>query len=223
MSHAAHEEHLERQARRLLEAWASEDVVTAHRALETLYAEIRGAVRRTCHRLENCLPPHTTEEDVAQEIWIKLQLSRGPTDPYVRALPALLAWVIQVARNHLIDLRRRRRHQAALARAAEGSIGWTATFTDPLGTEETVDHRLRLSRVLEHFNATYPPGARYLEATLAWPEATPLELAESLGTSVENVYQIRTRVTRRVATLVASQDDDRGSTPTVRPPRRGTP
>jgi DNA-directed RNA polymerase specialized sigma24 family protein len=117
-------------------------------------------------------------------------------------LVTVLAWVKTVTKRYLTDEYRKARELATEDETLthlEGQRG--AIIHGRSSTEGQVRAALELRWLLRTLNRDYPQGARLVEAMRHDPDSTPTELAESMGTSVANVYQIRTRVRNLVSDL----------------------
>lgn len=170
-------------------------------ALEGIYPLVLRIVHKVFRRWGS-LPPGLLEaEDVAHEVFLRLQKSPPNRQPGQSARLTVLRWIKVVAIHYLTDLSRKASfrdlrldpeelHKIMEARHDSGGA-------DPCGSED-LERRIDEGRILSEFEdwlrVHYPRGLQCLEAQRSHPGATIEELARILGTTRENVYQIRSRL-----------------------------
>ena len=154
--------------------------------LSELYAANFIAVFKVCCRvLGSC----DDAADAAHEVFLRAADSLRPASPPAQAR----AWLVAVARNHCLDLlRRRRRHEAALTTLAAGP----ASSPEP---ERTVIDRQTVDAILERL------GVRERQAL--WQSAVERrsldQIARSLGMTYMATAQLLHRSRKRAALLAA--------------------
>lgn len=140
-------------------------------------------------------------EDLAQEVLVRL-LDNGPThcSEAPSAVGVVLSWVRTTATNLGIDHFRRRQRNPG-PEAWERGTGSEGVALD--GNTSAAEGAERATRVRAMLYACYPRGAACFEAELSMLSATGSEIAEELGISRQNAYQLRHRTRTLVRVLVA--------------------
>jgi DNA-directed RNA polymerase specialized sigma24 family protein len=142
-----------------------------------------------------------SSEDVVSHVVIQL-LKSPPSRATngVDAFATLTAWIKTVTQRHLVDLSRRSKSMREIRRSLSAASGDIAPLPEgvrrgampaPPDEVEAADYEEKFLRYLER---AYPPGYRLLAAELESPGLSGEELAQWLGTSRDNVYQIRKRL-----------------------------
>ena len=170
-------------------------------ALEGIYPLVLRAVRKIFSQWKG-LPPGLMEpRDVAHEVILRLQNCPPNREPGQNARFTVLNWVRTCTLNHLKDLSRKPSFKTVHAspRQMEEILDarWEIHSSDARGPqepEENIYHRQQLAGLESFLRCHYPLGARLLEAQICHPGATTAELACALGTTKQNVYQIRSRL-----------------------------
>ncbi|GAC1538717.1 MAG: RNA polymerase sigma factor SigW [Myxococcales bacterium] len=144
----------------------------------------KSAVFGVCYRLLGAPGgPGTSDEarDAAQEAFVRAYTAIGRFDPR----QPFGAWVLRIARNHCIDLLRRRRPTLALVSEARGEegpeAGTSAEPADPFaGTGESAMQELEAQRDLDAAVARLPPRYREVIALFHLQHKSYAEIAEIL-------------------------------------------
>jgi DNA-directed RNA polymerase specialized sigma24 family protein len=141
-------------------------------------------------------------EDVAHEVLLRLAAD-GPDHGAVPVSYAVTvqAWIKIVAVRIAIDRHRTRKRRPEMP--IDDFVGSLAAPLPEAGG-------LRPELVREMLLACYPRGAQCFEAELARPDASAEQLAETLQTSRDNVYQMRSRF--RAFVRVLQQIDEHPET-----------
>lgn len=134
-------------------------------------------------------------DDVAQRVF--LQLFEHPPDGAATGKPMrrLLSWVSTVSRNYLYDLTSRPAERLSSARGDVKEIDRAASSDDAPTESHYAAHEALLG-IRPALEKDYPAGVPLLTLLLDSPHATSQELARQLGTSAQNVDQMRSRIRR---------------------------
>lgn len=169
-------------------------------ALESIYPVVRRIVERVFRKWRD-LPDFLEAEDLAHEVFMRLQKSPPTRQQGQNARLTVLKWIGVVARHYLTDLGRKasfreiRLGPEQLQEIMDDRRDRGAS--DSCGSED-LDRRIDEGRILSEFEdylrVHYPRGSQCLQAQRSHPGATIGELARILGTTRENVYQIRSRL-----------------------------
>lgn len=157
------------------------------RSLEQLYATHYPAVVSRCQRV---LGNRDDAADAAQEVFLRA-IECAPAD---RSCAQIRAWLLMVARNHCLDLLRRRKRFEGIVRSGDGL---NEQSTDPEG-----------ATITRHTVAAVLAGLRLRERQALWQSAveghSPAGIARSLGLSYMAAAQLLHRA-RRNALLAAAR------------------
>jgi RNA polymerase sigma factor (sigma-70 family) len=123
-------------------------------------------------------------------------------DSYDEHKGALRTWLVAIARNTLIDHRRRRR-----SRPRTSPIGAGLAESD-VGAEGGPEERLGIDPDLAAALERLSPRERSVVALRFGADLPTREIAEMLDLSVANVQQILSRALRRLRTLLEREDAD---------------
>ena len=169
--------------------------VNSDRLLELL--EHQGWVRDLARRL---VRDPALADDVAQSVWVSA-LEHGPSVPVKEDSGLLRSWLGTVTRNAARQLRRsesrRADHEARAASRSEGRLPSAAELVERSALNRRVAEAVE--RLGEPYSSTLL--LRFFEGL------PPREIARRQGVPVETV---RTRLTRGIATLRSSLDEEFG-------------
>jgi RNA polymerase sigma-70 factor (ECF subfamily) len=134
-----------------------------------------------CYRL---LGGGEEARDAAQEAFVRAYTGIGNFD----ARQPFAAWVLRIARNHCIDLLRRRRPMLALASHDEDETGVAPELSDhyAVGGEQAVQE-IEAQRDLERAVAGLAPRYREVIALFHVQHKSYAEIAETLGVPMGTV------------------------------------
>lgn len=152
-----------------------------------LRAYVAGKVRRFA-RSSGGAQWGLAPEDVAQRLFLKL-IARPPRfESPEGAMKRLTAWVRVTVERDLVDLVAKQRE---LLEDRSGRTSRTESVASG-----ALFARLELAEVEALLKKEYPAGLALLRLLALFPDATSYELAEELGTSIDNVDQMRFRIRR---------------------------
>jgi DNA-directed RNA polymerase specialized sigma24 family protein len=185
----------DRAARALLDASRVGDREAIAQAIALLQPRIARLVRAKVRELGGIPPREAMDpDDVVQEVL--LRMADAPPDGRDRNPPAaavVIAWTEKVAANYLCTLGRKKDANAIRTSVEEGLP------PDSVGTPAELP--VAAPAWLEPLRRNYPRGFELASLQLAEPGLTTPELAERLGLSRDNVYQIRSRTLRLLERL----------------------
>jgi RNA polymerase sigma-70 factor, ECF subfamily len=164
--------------------WACAAAAGDKASFGRLVAKHKAAVFGLCYRLVG-----TTDEarDAAQEAFVRAYTSIRDFD----ARQPFGAWVLRIARNHCIDLLRRRRPTLALVSEARGEEAEPGVATEPadlfaIGGEQAVQES-EAQRDLEAAVASLPPRYREVIALFHVQHKSYVEIAQALNVPMGTV------------------------------------
>lgn len=166
-------------------AWARAAAGGDHAAFSRLVEKHKSSVFGLCYRLLG-----TTEEarDAAQEAFVRSFTGIRDFDPQ----QPFAAWVLRIARNHCIDLLRRRRPTLALAGEGRNDDGPEPGIARELpdhfaqGGEQVTQER-EAQRDLDRAIASLPPRYREVIALFHVQHRSYAEIAQTLGVPMGTV------------------------------------
>jgi RNA polymerase sigma-70 factor (ECF subfamily) len=166
------------------------------------------SVHGLCYRLLNAgsaaRAPSDEARDAAQETFVRAYTAIGRFD----ARQPFGAWVLRIARNHCIDLLRRRRPTLALVPESRGEDGPEPGSSPELPdrfalTGEAAVQEFEAQRDLEVAIAALPPRYREVIALFHQQHKTYAEIAEALevpmGTVMTWLHRARKELRARLA------------------------
>ncbi len=157
-------------------------------AFGSRHASHSDAVARLCRRL---LGSATAAEDAAQEIFLRAQRGYTGYDPRRPFRP----WILEIARNHCIDVLRRRGREGRIFSAADLDPGdLRGEGPSPLAAALDEERRAGLLNAIESLPDRYrvPLVLRYFE------DLDYKAIAETLDVTHENVGVLLFRARRRL-------------------------
>ena len=164
--------------------WARAAAAGDKASFASLVEKHKAAVFGLCYRLVG-----TTDEarDAAQEAFVRAYTSIRDFD----ARQPFGAWVLRIARNHCIDLLRRRRPTLALVSEARGEEAEQGVAAEPadlfaLGGEQAVQES-EAQRDLEAAVASLPPRYREVIALFHVQHKSYAEIAQALNVPMGTV------------------------------------
>lgn len=172
-------------------------------ALEGIYPLVLRGVEKVFSKWKGLSPGFMEARDVAHEVILRLQNCPPNREPGHNARFTVLNWIRTCTLNYLKDLSRKPSYKTVnvssgqLEEILDVRRGRETDPSDaggPQEPEENIYVHQHLAGLERFLCCHYPPGARYLEAQLSHPGATTQELARVLGTTRQNVYQIRNRL-----------------------------
>jgi len=175
-------------------------------ALAGLYPLITRRVEKIFRKWTGLSPGLLEAGDVAHEVFLRLQNSPPTKEPTHNARVTVLKWITVCAARYLTDLTRKCSFSFRTVRTDPNELERMSdarqeTHNSGGGctnhNEQRIADRELLAELENYLRVHYPRGAEYLEALRSNPGATPEELAHILGTTKQNVYQIRSRLTAR--------------------------
>lgn len=170
-------------------------------AMEGIYPLVLRTVEKVFSQWKGLSPGLMEARDVAHEVLLRLQNSPPNHEPGCNAKFTVLKWIHTCTVNYLKDLSRKPSFKTISASPEQLEkildARREAHPSDAGGSQEPEENiyvRQHLAGLERFLSCHYPPGARYLEAQISHPGATIEELARALGTTKQNVYQIRNRL-----------------------------
>ena len=141
-------------------------------------------------------------EEVAQESLA--QFARDYLDGrYDRERGRLRAWLIGICRHRVLDAHRRRAQRGS--RRGESALLNLADTNAVAEAWEEQEERVVFQRAMEELLASYriAPGTLRTFEMVAVKGVPAVTVAESVGITVDEVYRVKHRVTRRLREIVA--------------------
>ena len=169
-------------------------------AFARLVEKHKQSVHGLCFRM---LGAGEEARDAAQEAFVRAYVGIGDFD----ARQPFAAWVLRIARNHCIDLLRRRRPMLALVPEARGEEAEPGVLPEPadhfaMGGEQAVQE-IEAQRDLDSAVASLPPRYREVIALFHVQHKSYAEIAEALnvpmGTVMTWLHRARKELKSRLA------------------------
>lgn len=163
---------------------------------------------RLMHFIERFTRDHALAEDLLQQVWLQLYISRNTLSPQGSLWP----WLVKVARNRCIDERRRQEHHPLLVFSRlyqleqQGAENMLLELPDPaLTPEEYVEQCETRQATIESSLSVFPPRVREVVLLRILGEWSYRDIGQQLHISEATA---RRRFHRAKQRLRASQQQD---------------